>query len=246
MEIEGLELKSETKTDNDKKQLDKTIDALSEAERIVGAQEAIENAARKREEDPLGGPVDVDGHVADDPVLRTANEATDLSEVAKNEVEEPTEEDKRAFLDAVSFGKRYERPFSMFGGAVTGVFRARTIGESEAIALYCRRFALTTSGVGVTEYGDLLRLCLIAVSVKSMGEVEYPEFKDLGNMRYVETEKGMDPPGWEKQLEVWRNKPEVFATSLIKEFNKFESKYRAMLTRSEDANFWKPGPSTGK
>ena len=241
---------SEAKKEERKKALDDTIDTLHEAERIVNKEMEAEEKERKRREDPLGATVDVDAHVETHRVLESTTHGSNpnenpLVDRPKNEVV-PDEDDKEAFLVALSTGARYEREFSLFGGKVTGVFRARTIGESEAISAYARRKAIMNLDMGAEGYGDLMKLCLLVACVKRLGDVEYPEMSFLGNLLRTENENGMVEPGWVKQIDVWRGKPEAVLLAIMPEYFKFEAKYYMMTQKAADENFWKTGPSTGK
>ena len=161
-----------------------------------------------------------------------------------------TEEDREAFLRAIVSGDRYERPFSLFGGKLSGVFRCRSIAESDGIIAwlsYCVNHGKADARI---EYLTLMRNAILATQVKSlrgMVSEDFPELKEpYGPTRVADGDKGdrIVEPGWVAMAKSWGNRPEALVTAIHNELQMFERRYWAMVMDAGNQNFWNPAAST--
>jgi hypothetical protein len=153
-----------------------------------------------------------------------------------------TPDERDAFLDAVISGKRYEQPFSIYGGAVSGIFRSRSTLESEGIATLLNQ-GIRESRFGSTlEYSITIRNSLLAAQVKVLNGTAYTEL----DKPYVRTVSGdtVTEPGWLAQQQLWGAMSEPVLAALYEELKLFERKYWTMISHSRDQNFWHPAEST--
>lgn len=223
--------------------------------KALKALEAARESLSEESKSPGGArpeSVDVSAAVDGDHQMKAAKYASDAdsgraSSIASSDGWEPvseiTEDDKYAFIESVTTGRRYRRTASIFGGRVKIGLRARTAGESEAIDSFIRRKVDDgTIKVGA-EYGDHMRLCLLVFDVERLGEEVFPDLS--GNLMAVSTPDGVVNPEWTKMLDVWRSKPEGLVNAVLPEVFKFEAKYAEMVRRGSDENFWSTGGSTG-
>lgn len=153
-----------------------------------------------------------------------------------------TPDERDAFLDAVISGKRYEQPFSIYGGAVSGVFRSRSTLESEGIAAMLNQGIREARFGSTLEYSITIRNSLLAAQVKSLNGTSYTEMEQP----YVRTVSGdvTTEPGWLKQQQLWGSMSEPVLAALYEELKLFERKYWTMIAHSRDQNFWHPAEST--
>lgn len=157
-----------------------------------------------------------------------------------------SEEDREAFLQALVTGGRYERPFSLFGGKLKGVFRCRKIAESDGIIAWLTH-CINSKQVEVrVEYLTMMRNALLAAQVKSLRGIiseDFPEFAaPYGPMRSADG-GAVEAPAWVKAANAWGERPEALVTALHAELNLFERRYWAMIMDASNQNFWNPAAS---
>ena len=160
-----------------------------------------------------------------------------------------TEDDREAFLKAIVTGERYERPFSLFGGKLTGTFRCRKIAESDGIIAWLSHCVNKGKADARIEYLTLMRNAMLATQVKSlrgMVSEDFPELKEpYGPTRVADGDKGdrIEAPGWVAMAESWGSRPEALVTALHNELQLFEKRYWAMVMDAGNQNFWNPAAS---
>ena len=202
------------------------------------------------------GPVSVDAvNPADkDPVMKQAeNTITSQTVSASAAAGKPqsasakqiivSAEDRNAFLTVLITGKRFRRPFSLFGGGMTGTFRSRSLDESRAIM--SRMKYEVDAGLVDTQldYSERLRCMMLAAQVESMNGTDYVVLS--APLRRTVDDKGkMLEPAWLGQAQHWADKEAGLATALWAELDQFESIYWSMVEHARDQNFWNPAAST--
>jgi hypothetical protein len=157
-----------------------------------------------------------------------------------------TEEDRDAFLQAIVTGSRYERAFSLFGGRLKGVFRCRSIGESDGIIAWLTHCVNAKKLDARVEYLTTMRNAILAAQVKSLRGMVNEDFPELpGPYAPTRSEDGesLIEPGWVKAAEAWGKRPEALVTALHNELQKFEKRYWAMVVDAGNQNFWSPAAS---
>ena len=158
-----------------------------------------------------------------------------------------TEEDREAFLRAIVSGDRYERPFSLFGGKLSGVFRCRSIAESDGIIAWLSHCVNHGKADARIEYLTLMRNALLAAQVKSlrgMVSEDFPELQQPYGPTRSKDGKSVDAPGWVAMADSWGSRPEALVTALHNELQLFERRYWAMVMDAGNQNFWNPAAST--
>lgn len=175
----------------------------------------------------------------------------------KEETIDITEEDRAAFLKAVMSGERYERPFSLFGGRLTGIFRCRSVAESDGIIAWLSHCVNVKKVDARIEYMTLMRNGVLAAQVKCLRGFISEDFQELPQP-YAPTrvpverkdEKGnavhdteIREPGWLGVAEAWAKRPDALVTAIHLELQKFERRYWTMVIKSADQNFWNPAAS---
>ena len=170
---------------------------------------------------------------------------------------EITEEDRNAFIEALVSGSRYERPFELFGGKIKGVFRCRSIPESDGILAYLSRLINEKQIDAKIEYMTLMRNAILSAQVKSIRGLISEDFEELakpyGPTRRVVERKGedggtvretvVDEPGWIAMAKSWNERPEALVTALHNELQLFDRRYWAMVNEARNTNFWNPAAS---
>lgn len=160
-----------------------------------------------------------------------------------------TEDDRDAFLRALVTGDRYERPFSLFGGKLTGVLRCRKIAESDGIIAWVSHCVNAKKTDARMDYLTLLRNALLAAQVKSLRGLineDFPEMAEpYGPTRVADGDKGdrIVDPGWAAMANSWGNRPEALVTALHNELQRFETRYWTMIVDAGNQNFWNPAAS---
>ncbi len=156
-----------------------------------------------------------------------------------------TQAEREAFVEALISGERYERSFSLYGGKLSGVFRARSQAETIAVIRYLNQQRRNGTISDMLEYATCLRNILLAAQVKIMNGDEYLILQDPLHS----VVKGVDDvtePGWLSQVEVWAKRQEGLNAALYNELRRFEQKYWAMVDGAEDQNFLNPEGSTSE
>ena len=159
---------------------------------------------------------------------------------------EITEDDRNAFLHAIVTGERYERPFTLFGGKLSGVFRCRKIAESDGIIAWLSHCVNYGKADARIEYLTLMRNAVLAAQVKSLRGMiseDFPELKGPYGPTRSEDGKSVEPPGWVAMAESWGSRPEALVTALHNELQLFEKRYWAMVMDAANQNFWNPAAS---
>lgn len=157
-----------------------------------------------------------------------------------------TEDDRAAFLQAIVTGERYERPFTLFGGKLSGVFRCRKIAESDGIIAWLSHCVNNGKADARIEYLTLMRNAVMAAQVKSLRGIvseDFPELKGPYGPTRSADGKSVEPPGWVAMAESWGSRPEALVTALHNELQLFEKRYWAMVMDAGNQNFWSPAAS---
>jgi hypothetical protein len=194
-------------------------------------------------EAPVPSVADKDPLVASDPV--PASELALKDNIAGDFLPEKvtlTKEDKNAFIEALLGNTRFTRPFSLYGGKITGVFRSRTAKEHDAIVVHLAKLIRTNEIRNDSQYYRHMRASVLAAQVQLFNGAECEE---LAAPLY-EGDAGI-PQGWIGQYERWLNRDDVtpgLCGPLFVELQKFERKYWALIAGADDANFFNPAEST--
>lgn len=152
------------------------------------------------------------------------------------------EEDREAFIAAIISGKRFVRPFSVFGGAVTGKIRCRSSKESEAIAAWINKGLKEGRYASSLEYAVGVRNSLLAAQIMELNGVAYAE---LESPLMCTASKGVvEDPGWLASADAWSNMPEPVVAAVYDELRLFEKLYWTLVGHAADQNFWHPAEST--
>ena len=157
---------------------------------------------------------------------------------------EISEEDKNAFLDAVVDDSRFERPFSLFNGRVTGIFRSRTVGESRAIIIELHRQWAKHEYLPASEYSTLMKSAMLRMQLKELNGVQYPEAEEPLIATYNFKAENVKDPAWFKEMDEMCNKmSDAVSAALYEALVYFEKVYWTMVKKAEDQNFWNPEDS---
>ena len=222
--------------------------------KVTGADLAAEGAAGSAGAGPTQGTVQADVPTeAKTDAFSHASATADLHQgmtpsFLQDKVD-ITEDDREAFLKAIVTGERYERPFSLFGGKLTGTFRCRKIAESDGIIAWLSHCVNKGKADARIEYLTLMRNAMLATQVKSlrgMVSEDFPELKEpYGPTRVADGDKGdrIEAPGWVAMAESWGSRPEALVTALHNELQLFEKRYWAMVMDAGNQNFWNPAAS---
>lgn len=222
--------------------------------KVTGADLAAEGAAGSAGAGPTQGTVQADvPKEAKTDAFSHASATADLHQgmtpsFLQDKVD-ITEDDREAFLKAIVTGERYERPFSLFGGKLTGTFRCRKIAESDGIIAWLSHCVNKGKADARIEYLTLMRNAMLATQVKSlrgMVSEDFPELKEpYGPTRVADGDKGdrIEAPGWVAMAESWGSRPEALVTALHNELQLFEKRYWAMVMDAGNQNFWNPAAS---
>lgn len=154
-----------------------------------------------------------------------------------------TEQDREAFLAALVSGKRFQLPFSLFGGKIQGVFRCRSQGESHAVISQINRELQKEQLYSMMDYATRLRAMLLAAQVEELNGEHYAVLQEPHlAVRTSVTET--TEPGWLGQAKQWEGRDEGLVIALYKELQIFEKKYWTLIDNAKDQDFWKPAGST--
>jgi hypothetical protein len=153
----------------------------------------------------------------------------------------------------VVFGRRFTRPFSIFGGKLVGQLRSRTARESHAMMAELRRQYLAGEITGDIDYGDRLRWAALRFQVQEVNGVEYPvpqepllAQKEMSADADGTAKPTITPPKWvEESISYFsKNESEAFVAALYREVNKFEKIYWALVDHANDQAFWQTEGAT--
>ena len=152
-----------------------------------------------------------------------------------------TETERNLFLDCIIIGKRFELPFSLFDGKVTGKFRSRSQYESSAILARLNWELDQKLIYNIMEYSARLRNMLMAAQVAEVRNTQYVPLQEP----LLRTQSGekITEPGWLDQVVAWTKEHEGLVTALYREFQLFEQKYVLMVNNASNQNFWRPAGS---
>lgn len=143
-----------------------------------------------------------------------------------------TEDDKRSYLDAIVYNKRFVAPFSLYGDKVSGEFQSRTPKEDGIVRMHLME-KLQEKGISDSEYWQEMRCMLLAIQVR---RVVAPEnIQEFGDLEPGDKEEIF------KRYEYWKNKDNpnpAFNMSMFDQLQEFERKYVAMIEKSGEENFW--------
>ena len=153
-----------------------------------------------------------------------------------------TKEDRQRFLDALIAGKRYFAPFSLFGGAVRGMFRCRSAEESEAIAGWLSTVIAQKKYDTSVAYAADIRNALLAAHVEELNGTVYASLQ--APLKPIQTGDTRTDVGWNSQAEYWGKQPEAMLTGLYEELRVCERKYWTMVDNAQNQDFWHPAEST--
>ena len=149
-----------------------------------------------------------------------------------------TDADRQAFIEALVTGRRYTRPFSIFGGAISGTIRCRAAQESEAIAAYLASQLRKNAYPTALDYSLALRNILLAAQIETINGTAYMELKSP----LLATQDGstLNPPGWLEQADVFGKMPEAILSGLYGAVYTFERRYWTMIENAANQDFWVP------
>jgi len=222
-------------------------EAVREAEEEIRQEESESEKASK-----MPDSASVSDAVDNDTLLKAATIAKEKSESASSiDGSKPDtsnsipilQEHKDAFISCLISGDRYRETFSKFGGKLLIVVRSRTAEETNAIVSYIRRKVITGETSTRELYSSYVRRAIVAAQIEEVNGVKYPEL--ASPYYFVETPEKMEPPAWEKQMDMWGSKPEQLFSVCADCVIEFEVRYWNMIAHAGDENFWNPGESTG-
>lgn len=218
-----------------------TVKALQQETGISSAPAAVAAMPKTSGTEDIVAPVPV---AANEDVLMQDNAADKAELVVPGFLAEKltiTTIEKEAFLDAVTTDSRFVQPFSLYGGAVQGIFQSRTVREHSAILAYLgkllREKAITTDD----EYLRHLKALVLTAQVQRWRSLEFqgmtePAFETV-------TKTGVQDPAWLPVYQMWLdldNKQPGITSPLFGELQKFERKYWTLIGCADDPNFWSP------
>lgn len=155
---------------------------------------------------------------------------------------ETTEGERQIFLTACAEGRRFELPFSLFGGRVRGVFRSRTHAETRAINAELSKEIRDKKIMTDSDYVMRLRAVLLTAQVAVFQGAENPPLVAPLNRTLLPT--GEQAPGWLDYTQRWEDMDDGMATALQEQLRTFELKYWTLIRHAGDQNFWLPATST--
>jgi hypothetical protein len=156
-----------------------------------------------------------------------------------------SEDDKAAFIHALTTNKRYERDFSLFGGAVKGVFKSKTMAEATGVATTLDRLRMDGELVTPMEYKRAARSAAFRFHVKQLNGVDYPEaVGPFGYVMSAATGK-VSAPEWVAEAErMFGGLDDGLSDAVRDAVDEFERKYWIMVDKAANQNFWRPAEST--
>ena len=160
-----------------------------------------------------------------------------------------TPDDKRQFLEAVVTAGRFTKPFSLFGGKISGLLRSRTARESHAMLAELRREYIVGEILGDLGYGDRMRWFALRFQVQELNGIEYPPPAEPLLAQKVLDDKGGEKthaPRWVEEALTFfsKNESDAIVAALYREVNKFEKLYWALVSHAGDQNFWQTEGAT--
>ena len=198
------------------------VDASNETSRVKSSREQFEK---------------------DEPLLKdngaTQSDLTHAERIGFTEEIEITAEDKKVFLDAIVQGERFERPFSIFGGKLTGRIRSRLRIETRAIATLIRTRMDAGTVKSQAELEAVQRPAMLATQISELNGTTYPELPEP-LLPAMGADGNMVAPGWYTLLDKWMRRDDSVVEALFKEIRKFEFKYWTMTDMADDQDFWLP------
>jgi hypothetical protein len=160
---------------------------------------------------------------------------------------ELTPADKTAFLEALVSDDRFELPFSLFDGKLTGVFRSRLNCETRAILNEMRRQLSAGDIPTEIEYTTRFRHALLRFHLKELNGEEYKIPEVLGAVVTSEDgEKKVTPPPWVEEAHTFFKGHEAKTAALYNALCVFEGKYWTLVENANNQDFWQTEDSTSE
>lgn len=160
----------------------------------------------------------------------------------------PTE--KTLFLESIVTGGRFELPFSIFNGKLTGTFRSRNNRESDAQLAELQRRCMVGDIVTDAEYVSAFRSCSLRFQLSYLRGSEMETPSEPLVHQTVFDEKGeaqsMEPTWFDEGVNLFKDEPDGVVAALYKQLLIFERKYWTMVKNAENQNFWNPEDSTSE
>ena len=213
----------------------------------------------------VDGPVtaDVPDAAIQDPVIQVATPNDEVSAARENlkragkdagididyDKVKITQSEKDAFIDSLIDNTRFELPFSIFGGKVTGRIRSRTSEETRALIYEAQRRSNTGEVISDADYSQIFRVATLRLQVSELNSAQYPEaaapLLAQYNYQAKEGEDVITPPAWYNEaVETWGKKQDGVISAIYSEVLKFEFKYWTLVENSANQDFWRPEDST--
>jgi hypothetical protein len=156
---------------------------------------------------------------------------------------ELTRAEREAFVESLISGERFSLPFSLYGGKVTGIIRARSQAETTAIIRCLNEQRRDGEILDMLEYATHLRNVLLAAQIEELNGTTFAELQ-APLRRIVKGKDKIEEPGWLEQSEYWASQQEGLNSALYNALRTFEKKYWVMVDNANDQNFLNPEGST--
>jgi len=148
-----------------------------------------------------------------------------------------TVEDKVAFIDSVVNNTRFERDYSLFGGKLKVTIRSVTADETNALAAWAFKNALSDPTWHMSGRG---RKNLLAAQVARFNGIEIPPLKEPLFATLQDDGKTVKDPGWVESASFWDDKSAAVVDSVMRCIADFDLRYSTLCKKAEDENFWAP------
>jgi len=157
---------------------------------------------------------------------------------------ELTNKERETFIESLISGARFELPFSIYGGKVTGVIRSRSQAETIALIRYLNQERREGRISDMLEYATHLRNALLAAQIKMLNDTEYANLTEP--LHRTVKGKETEEPGWLDQMQYWSDQQEGLVSAIYHKLRLFEKKYWVMVDGADDQNFLNPEGSTSE
>ena len=188
------------------------IDRTGEVSSVPVASEALKDPVMKAAE--TGAHDTLKTRIEE--ATKTVPQTTDMTQsMADNDlVVEITPAEKNAFLEALVTGDRYQQPFTLFAGRITGLLENRTQSESSAIIAQLNRKVRDGRITNVMEYSGRLRSMLLAAQVRMLKDNAYEQLaRPL--MATVKSPTEVVAPAWLPQVDIWAEMGDAITTAIF-------------------------------
>ena len=148
-----------------------------------------------------------------------------------------TSADKKRFIDSVVGNSRFEKNYTLFGGAISFTVRSLTGEEVQALAAWTIKQS-TSDPVGnmAGKYRKYLMAAQISMyNGTAMPPLEQPLFETLGS-----DGKTLTPPGWVDRCSFWDDKGSGVIKAIMDCLGDFDALYTTLCNKAEDESFWHP------